>query len=68
MGTRAVAEPACLLAAGAERLLVPKRSYKEVGVDRSMTLAVARIPFRARAGESDAPRKQRAGDMMRPRG
>jgi cobalt-precorrin 5A hydrolase len=51
VGTRAVAEPAALLAAGAATLLVPKQSYTEPGVDRSMTLAVARIPFAPRRTE-----------------
>jgi cobalt-precorrin 5A hydrolase len=45
VGTRGVAEPAALLAAGAERLLVPKQIYTEPGAGRSMTFAVARIPF-----------------------
>jgi cobalt-precorrin 5A hydrolase len=45
VGTRAVAEPAALLAAGVERLLVPKQTYTEEGAGRSMTLAVARIAF-----------------------
>ncbi|MGH8563404.1 MAG: cobalt-precorrin 5A hydrolase [Gammaproteobacteria bacterium] len=44
VGTRGVAEPAALLAAGARALLVPKRVYTEAGAGRSMTLAVARIP------------------------
>jgi cob(I)alamin adenosyltransferase len=48
VGTRAVAEPAALLAAGATRLLAAKQSYTEEGAGRSMTLAVARIPFRTR--------------------
>jgi cobalt-precorrin 5A hydrolase len=51
VGTRGVAEPAALLAAGAERLLVTKRTYTEPGAGRSMTFAVARIPFEPRAGE-----------------
>ncbi|WP_434045121.1 MULTISPECIES: cobalt-precorrin 5A hydrolase [Sorangium] len=45
VGARGVAEPAALRAAGAARLLVPKRAYTEPGVGRSMTLAVARVPF-----------------------
>lgn len=45
VGTRGVSEPACLLASGAERLLVAKSIYTEPGAGRSMTLAVARIPF-----------------------
>jgi cobalt-precorrin 5A hydrolase len=45
VGTRGVAEPAALLAAGADRLAVPKQIYTEPGAGRSMTLAVARIPF-----------------------
>jgi cobalt-precorrin 5A hydrolase len=49
VGTRAVAEPAALLAAGASKLLVAKQTYTEAGADRSMTLAVARVPFAARS-------------------
>ncbi len=49
VGTRGVAEPAALRAAGADRLLVPKQVYTEPGAGRSMTLAVARVPFRPRS-------------------
>ena len=49
VGTRGVAEPAALVAAGAARLLVAKHIYTEPGAGRSMTLAVARVPFPARA-------------------
>ncbi|MGH8566706.1 MAG: cobalt-precorrin 5A hydrolase [Gammaproteobacteria bacterium] len=54
VGTRGVAEPAALLGAGAETLLVPKQVYTEPGAGRSMTLAVARIPYPRRVvrGES----------------
>ncbi len=45
VGTRGVAEPAALLAARAEKLLVAKQTYTETGASRSMTFAVARIPF-----------------------
>jgi cobalt-precorrin 5A hydrolase len=45
VGTRAVAEPAALLASGASRLLVPKQVYTEPGAGRSMTFAAARISF-----------------------
>ncbi len=48
VGTRGVSEPAALLAAGADTLLVPKQIYTEPYAGRSMTLAVARIPFAAR--------------------
>jgi cobalt-precorrin 5A hydrolase len=48
VGTRGVAEPAALLAAGAERLVVPKQTYTEPGAGRSMTLAVARRTFALR--------------------
>lgn len=48
VGARGVAEPAALLAAGAERLLVAKQTYTEDGAGRSMTIAVARIPFAKR--------------------
>jgi len=51
VGTRGVAEPAALLCAGAARLLVPKEPYTEPGAGRSMTLAVARVPFSKRAAE-----------------
>lgn len=45
VGSRGVAEPACLQAAGADKLLVPKQVYTEPDAGRNMTLAVARIPF-----------------------
>jgi cobalt-precorrin 5A hydrolase len=51
VGSRGVAEPAALKAAGAARLLVPKQIYTEPGAGRSMTFAVARIPFAARRTE-----------------
>lgn len=53
VGTRGVSEPAALLAAGARQLLVPKQRYTEEGAGRSLTLAVAEIPFAKR--ESIAP-------------
>jgi cobalt-precorrin 5A hydrolase len=52
VGTRGVAEPAALLRSGADRLLVPKRAYTEPGAGRSMTLAVARLPFGKRSMEA----------------
>jgi cobalt-precorrin 5A hydrolase len=48
VGTRGVSEPAALRAAGAKQLLMPKRAYTEPGAGRSMTLAVAEIPFSPR--------------------
>jgi cobalt-precorrin 5A hydrolase len=48
VGTRGVSEPAALLAAGASELVVPKQIYTEEGAGRSMTLAVARVPFARR--------------------
>jgi cobalt-precorrin 5A hydrolase len=48
VGSRGVAEPAALKAAGADRLLVPKQIYTEPGAGRSMTFAVARVPFSPR--------------------
>ena len=48
VGTRGVSEPAALIAAGASRLLVPKQRYTEDGAGRSLTLAVAEIPFAKR--------------------
>jgi cobalt-precorrin 5A hydrolase len=51
VGTRGVAEPAALLCASATRLLVPKEIYTEPGAGRSMTLAVARVPFSRRTTE-----------------
>ena len=52
VGTRGVAEPAALLCAGAERLLVPKQPYTEPGAGRSMTIAVARVRFSKRDMEA----------------
>ena len=49
VGTRGVAEPAALLAAGASSLLVTKQKYTEEGAGRSMTFAVARVPFANRS-------------------
>jgi cobalt-precorrin 5A hydrolase len=51
VGTRGVAEPAALLAANAKELLVAKQTYAEEGAGRSMTFAVARIPFAKRVME-----------------
>jgi cobalt-precorrin 5A hydrolase len=48
VGTRGVAEPAAQLAAGASELVVPKQIYTEEGAGRSMTFAVARVPFAKR--------------------
>lgn len=42
VGTRGVAEPAAMLAAGVDDLLVPKQKYKESATPHNMTLAVAR--------------------------
>ena len=52
VGTRGVAEPSALLAAGASELLVPKQTYTEPGAGRTMTLAVARVPFPLRSLEA----------------
>lgn len=49
VGTRGVSEPAALLAAGASELVVPKTIYTEEGAGRSMTVAVARVPFDKRS-------------------
>jgi cobalt-precorrin 5A hydrolase len=51
VGTRGVAEPAALLCASATRLLVSKEIYTEPDAGRSMTLAVARVPFSKRTTE-----------------
>lgn len=51
VGSRGVAEPAALKAAGASVLAVPKQIYTEDGAGRSMTFAVARIPFAGRSEE-----------------
>jgi cobalt-precorrin 5A hydrolase len=48
VGTPGVAEPSALLGAGATELVVPKRIYTEPGAGRSMTFAVARVPFAKR--------------------
>lgn len=47
VGTRAVAEPAALLAAGAARLAVPKQVVRDAAEGRSVTVAVARAPREA---------------------
>lgn len=52
VGTRSVAEAACLLCAGAKRLLVPKETYTEPGAERSMTIAVSRVPHPARGASA----------------
>jgi cobalt-precorrin 5A hydrolase len=44
VGTRAVAEPAALLSAGAPRLLVSKQVWRDAAEGRSVTVAVARAP------------------------
>jgi cobalt-precorrin 5A hydrolase len=44
VGTRGVAEPAALLAAGATRLVVPKQATRDPADGRSVTVAVARAP------------------------
>jgi cobalt-precorrin 5A hydrolase len=51
VGTRSVAEAACLLASGAGKLLMPKQTYRESEGGRNMTCAVARIPFPRRNPE-----------------
>ncbi len=51
VGTRGVSEPAALSASGADTLLVPKQTYTEPGAGRTMTVAVARIPFPSRDAE-----------------
>lgn len=51
VGTRGVSEPAALLAAGADELLVPKQTYTEPDAGHSMTLAVARRSFSTRRTE-----------------
>lgn len=55
VGSRGVSEPAALLAAGAEELLVPKQIYTEPAAGRSMTLAVARRTFAKRRMEVSCP-------------
>jgi len=49
VGSRGVSEPAALLLAATNKLLVPKQTYTEEGAGRSMTFAVARIPFSSRS-------------------
>ena len=48
VGTRGVAEPAALRAAGAQNLVVAKQTYTEDAAGRSMTFAVARRPYAKR--------------------
>jgi cobalt-precorrin 5A hydrolase len=54
VGSKGVAEPSALLAAGADQLLIPKQIYKEPEIPRSMTMAVARISFPARMQKPQA--------------
>ena len=61
VGTRGVAEPAALVASGAQSLLVPKQIYKEPEIPRSMTLAVARILF----SERQSPMTLKIGGGMK---
>lgn len=48
VGTRSVAEAACLLKAGAKKLLHAKQKYRDPHNNYSMTVAIARIPFEKR--------------------
>ncbi|MAF65979.1 MAG: cobalamin biosynthesis protein [Planctomycetes bacterium] len=48
VGTRSVAEAACLLSAGTNRLLMEKHAHRETEGGRNMTCAIARIPFETR--------------------
>lgn len=48
VGTRSVAEAACLLSAGTNRLLMAKQAYRATEGSRNMTCAIARIPFEKR--------------------
>lgn len=51
VGTKGVAEPSAILASGGKNLLIEKQIYKEPEIPRSMTIAVARIPFAARQAQ-----------------
>jgi cobalt-precorrin 5A hydrolase len=59
VGTRGVSEPAALLAAGASELVVPKTIYTEEGAGRSMTVAVARVPFDKRSEQRSEQRTEK---------
>ncbi len=52
IGVKGVAEPGALLGSGARQLIVTKQIYKEEDIGRSMTIAVARIPFASRASQA----------------
>ena len=45
VGTRSVAEAACLLNSGATKLLMPKTAHTLSEEGKNMTVAIARIPF-----------------------
>ncbi|GIX43489.1 MAG: cobalamin biosynthesis protein [Leptospiraceae bacterium] len=45
VGSRGVAEPACLLMAKAQKLLIPREKYKEDTCKQNMTIAAARIIY-----------------------
>ncbi|MCH2205443.1 MAG: cobalamin biosynthesis protein [Lentisphaerales bacterium] len=48
VGTRSVAEAACLLQAGAKKLVMPKKAFQLEEGGKNMTMAIARIPFKSR--------------------
>jgi cobalt-precorrin 5A hydrolase len=50
VGTRSVSEASCLIASGAQALLVPKQKYGEPGIKQKMTVAIARQAFPLREG------------------
>ena len=56
IGAKGVSEPSALLASGSKELIVTKQIYKEADIPRSMTIAVARLPFEGRL-----PQAQLAG-------
>lgn len=49
VGTRSVAEAACLLHSGATKLLMPKTPFKKEDGGKNMTCAIARVPFPKRS-------------------
>lgn len=51
VGTKTVAEGACLLAAQAKELLIPKQKYSDSPEGKNMTVAVARISYPSRNEE-----------------
>ena len=52
IGAKGVSEPSAMLASDTRELIVTKQIYKEAAISRSMTIAIARLPFASRQREA----------------